>query len=63
MFGLYDTDGILRFIGVDREACLAYAELFDLPSAGCSLMSLPDQEGKFFVRDQRKPRRREESNN
>ena len=27
MLGLYDSDGILRFTGLDREACLAYASL------------------------------------
>ncbi len=44
MFGLYDNDGILRFTGLDREACLAYADLFEIPRSGCSLMDLPDQE-------------------
>ena len=44
MFGLYDTDGILRFIGADKEACLAYAELFEMPTSACSLMSLPETE-------------------
>ena len=39
--GLYDHDGILRFIGLDREACVAYAELFDLSLTRCSLMDLP----------------------
>ena len=42
MFGLYDADGILRFTGIDREACLAYAELFELDFSGCSLMALPE---------------------
>ena len=41
MHGLYDDDGILRFIGLDREACVAYAELFALSLARCSLMDLP----------------------
>lgn len=41
MHGLYDDDGILRFIGLDREACEAYAELFDLSLTRCSLMDLP----------------------
>ena len=44
MFGLYDNDGILRFTGIDREACLAYADLFEIPRSGCSLLDLPDQE-------------------
>ena len=42
MFGLYDTDGILRFISGDREACMGYAELFELNLAGCSVMALPE---------------------
>ena len=42
MFGLYDTDGILRFTAIDREACLAYAELFELQSIECHLMDLPE---------------------
>ncbi|RZO52341.1 MAG: hypothetical protein EVA79_01060 [Prochlorococcus sp. MED-G132] len=42
MFGLYDTDGILRFTCRDREACMAYVELFDLESDGCSLMPIPE---------------------
>lgn len=41
MHGLYDDDGILRLIGLDREACEAYAELFDLSLTRCSLMDLP----------------------
>ncbi len=42
MFGLYDTDGILRYVCKDPEACLAYAELFGLQSIDCSLMALPE---------------------
>ncbi len=42
MFGLYDTDGILRYVCKDRDACIAYAELFDLKSVECSLMALPE---------------------
>ena len=33
MYSLYDSDGILRFVNSDREACLKYAELFELKSA------------------------------
>ena len=40
MFGLYDRDGILRFVNSDREACLDYAELFELNSAYFCLMNL-----------------------
>ena len=48
MYGLYDTDGVLRFICADKEACVAYAELFDLPSIEYSLMTFPEnfQEAK-----------------
>ena len=40
MYGLYDRDGILRCVNSDREACLDYAELFELNSANCCLMNL-----------------------
>ena len=53
MYGLYDTDGILRFLGGDREACLAYAELFDLQSIGCSLMPLPEKNSEGIIREKR----------
>ncbi len=42
LYGLYDKDGILRYVCGEREACIAYAELFDLQSIDCSLMSLPE---------------------
>jgi hypothetical protein len=41
MYGLYDSDGILRFMGVSREACEDYAALFDLSLASCSLLAIP----------------------
>ena len=40
MYGLYDRDGILRFINSDKEACLDYAELFEINSANFCLMNL-----------------------
>ena len=39
MYGLYDKDGILRFVNSDKEACLDYAELFELNSSHFSLMN------------------------
>ncbi len=42
MFGIYDRDGILRFVNSDREACLDYAELFELKSTNFSLINLID---------------------
>ncbi len=40
MYGLYDRDGILRFVNSDKEACLDYAELFELNSTHYCLMNL-----------------------
>ena len=40
MYGLYDRDGILRFINSDIEACLDYAELFEIKSTNFCLMKL-----------------------
>ena len=42
MFGLYDRDGILRFVNSDKETCLEYAELFEFKSTNFSLMNLID---------------------
>jgi len=52
MYGLYDTEGILRFVNSDKEACLAYAELFELSSTNYFLMHLveyinTDNKGEF----------------
>ena len=40
MYGLYDYNGVLRFTNSDKEACLDYAQLFDMNSAHCCLMNL-----------------------
>ena len=40
MYGLYDRDGILRFINSDKEACLDYAKLFEIKSTNFCLMKL-----------------------
>ena len=40
MYGLYDKEGILRFINSDKDACIAYAELFELGSTNYCLMNL-----------------------
>ncbi|AIQ96334.1 hypothetical protein EW15_0242 [Prochlorococcus sp. MIT 0801] len=42
MFGLYDTEGILRITCSDKEACFAYAKLFELSSIEFSVMPLSD---------------------
>ena len=40
MYGLYDKEGILRFVDTDKDACLAYAELFELGSTSYCLINL-----------------------
>ena len=40
MYGLYDKEGILRFIDSDKDACIAYAELFELHTTNYCLMNL-----------------------
>ena len=42
MYGLYDKEGILRYVNSDKDACIAYAELFDLMPKSYSLLSLSD---------------------
>ena len=46
MFGLYDKDGILRFVNSEREACLDYAKLFELNSANFCLMNFIENNNK-----------------
>jgi hypothetical protein len=40
LVGLYDSQGVLRFAGRDREDCLAYADLFSLTEGSYSLESV-----------------------
>ena len=40
MYGLYDKEGILRFLDSDKDVCLAYAELFELGSTNYCLMEI-----------------------
>ena len=46
MYGLYDKEGILRFVDSDKEACIAYAELFELGSTNYCLMDLDNDTKK-----------------
>ena len=46
MYGLYDKDGILRFVNSDKEACLDYAELFELNSEYFCLMNVTESTDK-----------------
>ena len=48
MYGLYDKEGILRFVDSDKDACIAYAELFELGSTNYCLMDfLPNDTKKI----------------
>ena len=47
MFGLYDKEGILRFVDSEKDACIAYAELFELGSTNYCLMDLADDTKKL----------------
>ena len=40
MYGLYDKEGILRFVDSDKDVCIAYAELFELSSTNYCLIDL-----------------------
>ncbi len=46
MYGLYDKEGILRFIDPDKDVCIAYAELFELNSTNYCLMDLTSDSKK-----------------
>ena len=47
MYGLYDRQGILRFIDSEKEACIAYAALFELESTNYCLMDLTKNNPKL----------------
>ena len=47
MYGLYDKEGILRFVDSDKDACIAYAELFELSSTNYCLMNLSNDTTKI----------------
>ena len=46
MYGLYDKEGVLRFVDSDKDACIAYAELFELGSTNYCLMDLASDKKK-----------------
>ncbi len=48
MYGLYDSDGILRFINSDKKTCLAYAELLDLNSTTLCLLNLEENINSIY---------------
>ena len=47
MYGLYDKEGILRFVDSDKDACIAYAELFELGTTHYCLMDLLNDKKKI----------------
>ena len=47
MYGLYDKEGILRFVDSDKDACIAYAELFELGSTNYCLMDLANDKNEL----------------
>ena len=49
MYGLYDKEGILRFVDSDKKACMAYAELFELNSTNYCLLDLADDKQNISV--------------
>ncbi len=49
MYGLYDKEGILRFVNSDKDACIAYAELFELSSTNYCLIDLANDTKKVKV--------------
>ena len=49
MYGLYDKEGILRFVDSDKDACIAYAELFELGSTNYCLMDLANDTKSLIV--------------
>ena len=49
MYGLYDKEGILRFVDSDKDACIAYAELFELNSTNYCLLDLADDKQNISV--------------
>ena len=48
MYGLYDKEGILRFVNSDKDACIEYAELFELGSKNYCLMDLANDTKKVM---------------
>ena len=59
MYGLYDTEGMLRFIDSDKSACIAYAELFELRSTSYCLIKLDDN----IIKDSNLDQNQGENNN
>ena len=63
MYGLYDKEGILRFVDSDKAACIAYAELFELASTNYCLMDLANDTKKLKVNNSNLQENLGENNN
>ena len=61
MYGLYDREGILRFTNTDKDACIAYAELFELGSTNYCLLDLTENSNK--LKDTNSDQNQAKSNN
>ena len=61
MYGLYDREGILRYVNSDRDACLEYAALFELNDKSYSLLFLNNTEED--LKDINLDQNQEENNN
>ena len=61
MYGLYDREGILRYVNSDKDACLEYAALFELNDNNYSLLSFNNKEDEF--KDVNLDQNQEENNN
>ena len=61
MYGLYDREGILRYVNSDKDACLEYAALFGLNDTNYSLLPLTNTEDD--LKDINLDQNQEESNN
>ena len=48
MYGLYDKEGILRFVNSDKDACIAYAQLFELDNTNYCLIDLANNAKKMM---------------
>ena len=63
MYGLYDREGILRYVNSDKDACLEYAALFDLNDKSYSLLSLNNKREGEDLNDINLDQNQEENNN
>lgn len=61
MYGLYDNDGIFRFMGGDMDACEAYAGLFELSLDSCSVIPMPSPSAQVVRKRRSRPQAKRSS--